>query len=1331
MTRARSTAHAPGRSGAGGPGQSRPLQSVAAGQRRCRGRVGQAGKRHPALADWPAGSPAGLLANPLARVLRAGAVGLLLVTAAPAVLGAALTVQILHVSDLEGEVSSIDNAPGFAATVQALREDARGRGWPSILLSAGDSFIPGPFFDAGNEARVTPAIRALTGLPSAQPGRGRADIALMNALGFDAATLGNHEFDAGNVVLRDAIAPVLRDENGDGRPDRASWLGASFPLLSANLDFRADPVLGPLATYELLSSDSYRLDPTRLDAAVDAPRIAPATVVEVDGAYIGVLGASPVNLDRITSPGETRVVHGADGDPLRALATVLQPTIDALLAAGIDKIVLLSHLQQIGNEQRLAPMLKGVDVIVAGGSNSILKDDDDRLRDTDQAVGTYPLVARSASDEPMLIVSTDGRYRYLGRLVVSFDEQGRILLDRLDPSVNGVYATDEQGLRTLWGDPSKAFADGSLGARVKALTDAMGTVIMDADREHFGKTAWYLEGRRGKVRREQTNLGDLIADAYLASARVADPGVRAAIVNAGGIRASIGRLRGDGTASSGGMLPPAANESTSKQRGEISRLDIENVLRFNNGLTLLSLRPAQLAAVLEHALAQSTQRNTPGRFAQVSGLAISYDLGRPAGSRIRDIAIKDDVGRSVDLVLQDGMLLGDPQRQIRIVTNRFLADGGDGYPFPEFQQAAAEQVSRLDLDNARAGQDSRSGFAAAGTEQDALATLLSDRYSATPLNHPELPPGLDARLQDLNERTGTVLSPPAPALQADPADAADTRAERQARVDLNLHVTARLALARPAEHTDGDAGQAGSIAFDATSGRLFVTRAEPPSLAIIQMGEDGGLRSAGEVELAPLYADRRTRIEPTSVATHGGLVAVSIKRLRVLDGRPRRGIVALFDISGRFVGDLEVGHGPVKLTFTPDGSRILVANEGEPSADYAHDPEGSVSIIDVSDYSGCVGDCVDQPVSGLQLGPQHYLEVDFRRFDPLKEHLRTRGVRIFGPTASVARDLEPAWIEVTADASSAWLSLQENNALARIDLYDAQVQELVPLGAKWWPQHGGLDASDEDGRINIQPWPVLGLYQPGAIAVSRIGPDTFVLTANQGRARANEAYDEQARVADLRLDPDSFPNAEALSHPQALGRLLVSRVDADSDGDGDIDRLLAFGGRSFSIWRSVAARTGQLPGQGVAAPGGLELVYDSGDALERLLASTQPAAFNAEAGQPGSQDRRSDDIGPAPVAIVVGEAFGRKLAFIALDGAGTIVVYDVSEPRHAYYVTHLSMPTPLPSADRATGDSRPRGMLFIPADGPGTATSRPPRLVVAFDGSGTLCVVDLQRRDLE
>ena len=475
-----------------------------------------------------------------------------------------------------------------------------------------------------------------------------------------------------------------------------------------------------------------------------------------------------------------------------------------------------------------------------------------------------------------------------------------------------------------------------------------------------------------------------------------------------------------------------------------------------------------------------------------------------------------------------------------------------------------------------------------------------------------------------------------------------------------------------------DEGSAEIVVFDPATSHAFVVNNGAAAIDVIDFSNPSRPVQANRLSVAA-YGKA-----PNSVALHGGIMAVAVEA----PAKNERGKVVFFTTSGEFLKSVTVGYLPDMLTFTPDGRTLLVANEGEPMDDYSFDPEGSVSIIDLS--GGITG-----------LDQKSVREAGFA-------HLTAAGLdgstRIFGPEGTVAQNLEPEYIAVSPDSRTAWVTLQENNALAHIDIAGARITNVTGLGFKDYSRPGnGIDASDKDDGISIATYPVLGMYQPDSIAAFSAGGKIYLITANEGDARDYEktgGYSEETRVAKLTLDPAAFPDAAKLQEKSVLGRLKVTTANGDTDGDGDYDALYSYGARSFAIW---------------GADG--ELVYDSGDALERLSAQHLPGGFNSDNDENGSFDSRSDDKGPEPEALAVGEAHGRSLAFVGLERTGDIVVVDIGDPRRPEILSYINTRDfeGDPKAGTA-GDLGPEGIAFVAA---GDSPTGSPLIIVANEVSGT------------
>lgn len=485
-----------------------------------------------------------------------------------------------------------------------------------------------------------------------------------------------------------------------------------------------------------------------------------------------------------------------------------------------------------------------------------------------------------------------------------------------------------------------------------------------------------------------------------------------------------------------------------------------------------------------------------------------------------------------------------------------------------------------------------------------------------------------------------------------------------------------------------DAGLAEIPAYDPGSQRLFVVNASR-GVDILSLANPASPTKVGQI-VAP---------GANSVSVRRGLVAVAVENV---DDATAPGELRIYDTDGNLIDATTVGVLPDMVVLSPNGRYALTANEGQPNDDYTIDPPGSVSVVTLSRR----GEVLENRTAG------------FEAFDGMENQLRAQGVRIFGPGASASQDFEPEYIALAGKL--AYVTLQENNAVAVVDLKSATVTGVFPLGYKNWNASGNLlDASDRDGGIDRRNWPVFGMYQPDAVAALGYRGDTYLITANEGDARDYDGFSEEVRVEDLALDPSAFPNAADLQTDATLGRLRVTDTLGDTDGDGDFDQLYAYGARSFSVWRAEGH--------------GLSKVYDSRGQLEARTAAALPDHFNSSNAGNDSADSRSDDKGPEPEGLALGRIRGRTYAFIGLERIGGVMVYDVTTPHRPTFVLYENSTRDFnPAFDEdffenggdptAAGDLGPEGLVFIAAkDSP----SGKPLLVVANEISGTTRVYEI------
>ena len=665
--------------------------------------------------------------------------------------------QVLHSSDMESSVSATQDAPNFAAIVDKLEDE-----YPNtVLLSSGDNVLPGPFLSSGEDPSLQTPLRTTAASYYAgngnqlRPAIGRADIAIMNIMGYHASAMGNHEFDLGTSELNGQIGVDIRSNGADKR-----WIGAQFPFVSCNLNYSQDLNLSYLFTNQILRDTAFKTA-ANITANSQKRGIAPSVVIERNGQKIGIVGITTQILAQISSPGATSII-GPTVNNMPALAAIMQPFIDSLrIKEGINKIIVLSHLQQINLEMSLAPLLKGVDIIIAGGNHELLADNTDRLRGGQTVYGTYPMLLNNFDNEPLLLVNSTAEWKYVNRLVLDFDVNGKIILSSLDPSINGVYAADSAMVTQLYGSYAAGFTAGSKGQQVRLITNAIASVINSKDGNVLGKSKVFLEGRRNLVRTEETNLGNVSSDANLWYAQQYDPAVKISIKNGGGIRSAIGFVNAVGNNVT--LEPNQANAGAGKMAGDISQLDVENSLRFNNRLVIVSANAAGVKRLIEHGISATRPGATPGQFPQIGGLAFSYDTTLSVGSKIRSLVTIDANGNRVDTLVRNGVLVGDTNRVFKLVTLNFLANpsgsgspiGGDGYPFP------SNTFNRVDLDTAIKAAGTAT-FSAIGSEQDAFAEYLQARHATSQTAYAVRDTSLfgDRRIQLLNTRPDAIFTPP-------------------------------------------------------------------------------------------------------------------------------------------------------------------------------------------------------------------------------------------------------------------------------------------------------------------------------------------------------------------------------------------------------------------------------------------------------------------------------------------------------------------------------------------------------------------------------------------
>ncbi|WP_076926047.1 choice-of-anchor I family protein [Pseudoalteromonas sp. EB27] len=488
--------------------------------------------------------------------------------------------------------------------------------------------------------------------------------------------------------------------------------------------------------------------------------------------------------------------------------------------------------------------------------------------------------------------------------------------------------------------------------------------------------------------------------------------------------------------------------------------------------------------------------------------------------------------------------------------------------------------------------------------------------------------------------------------------------------------------------------------------------------AALVKDNEGVISATNLTSVITLPLNEHTQGDANSIAIdeNNNLLAVAMAAESTGD----EGQIAFYDISGDspvFIKNVTVGFLPDMVTFTHDGAKAVVANEGEPSGDYSVDPEGSISIIDIT--NNVIADTA--------------INIDFKAYNNKQTELEAQGVVFANPNGrtingnlintTVAMDLEPEYVSISKDNKYAYVSIQENNALAIVNLQDNSL-ELKGLGFKDWSSLQ-LDASDKDGGVNFKSYPGLyGMYQPDTISSFSWKGANFIVTANEGDAReyffdtTDEAdciakggldYDEddgclayidESRVEDLTL----AANFDYLNNDDDdIGRLKVTTIKGDTNNDGQYESLYGYGARSFTIWDS----------------NGL-VVFDSGDDIARITASVHGESFNNNEDE-NNGDSRSDDKGAEPEALAIGKIDDRTFAFIGLERMGGIMAYDITNPYNVQFEDYFYNRGLIKGAN-ITGDLAPEGMVFVSAEQSATGN---PLLIVGNEISGSIAVWEI------
>jgi len=552
-------------------------------------------------------------------------------------------------------------------------------------------------------------------------------------------------------------------------------------------------------------------------------------------------------------------------------------------------------------------------------------------------------------------------------------------------------------------------------------------------------------------------------------------------------------------------------------------------------------------------------------------------------------------------------------------------------------------------------------------------------------------------------------------------------------VDGTNTATTIISLSEQGRYASGlfDQSAAEIVTFDAKSKQTFVVNANSGKIDVLDSSKISSptlvtsLNIAADMLTAAIIPDAQRVGAANSVAVNNGLIAIAVQASTKTDN----GWVVFYKISDlTFVAAVQVGALPDMVTFTPDGSKVIAAIEGEPNDDYSIDPEGQIALISIT----WTGNALTTALTTITFTDFNTEGARYSELPLDKMILDGYSGVTADNKATVAQSFEPEYITVNGASSKAYITLQENNAIVVVDLASSTIDKIIGLGFKDHSIPGNeLDASQKDG-VNIKNWPVMGIYMPDSIASIDFNGKTYLLTANEGDDRqdwldnvtdqtgceaAGYYFDSADNCIDAFTAKDYYDTGNVtlnsglltnggFGEDNELRRLKFSyKTTLSKNGGTQFDKLYAYGGRSFSIYDSETGKQ----------------VFDSGNAFEVITANKYGTAFNNDNAQTTGDDR-SDNKGPEPEAIAVGKIKDHTYAFIGLERTGGIMVYDVSNPNSPIFVEYVNnrdmskQPDPAKADFDAQGDYGPEGFKFVSAD---QSPSGKPLLIVGSEVSGT------------
>lgn len=492
-----------------------------------------------------------------------------------------------------------------------------------------------------------------------------------------------------------------------------------------------------------------------------------------------------------------------------------------------------------------------------------------------------------------------------------------------------------------------------------------------------------------------------------------------------------------------------------------------------------------------------------------------------------------------------------------------------------------------------------------------------------------------------------------------------------------------------------DGGVAEIVKYNKDNGKFYLVNgsSNPPSLDIVALADGQGELKKEKTVLVKELAETNGFVfgDLTSVvvSTATDLVYVAVQEADA----GKAGKVLALSYDGELVKEYEAGIQPDMITATPDGKYVLTADEAEhrtgvPGAD----PKGSVTIIDTA--------------SGKSV--QAY----FDKPEVIADDVHIRGavdadgiITGKGTKADALYDLEPEYIAISEDGKTAYVTLQENNAIAAVDIAKGEVTSVKALGLKDYNDPANQLDIRKDGEIKFENVPFYGVYMPDGIASYTVDGKTYLVTANEGDATEWPNRVGISEVGDMKdkLDP-SFELYEFLQGTEDYDGVEVMT-------DRGHDAIYMYGGRSFSIYEA----------------GTMEQVYDSGSDFERVTAELIPDYFNTSNSK-AKLDDRSEKKGPEPEDVKIGVIDGRTYAFIGLERIGGVMMYDVTNPMEPSFASYVNTREFADAEGEVIldTDTAPEGLEFVPAADSPTGS---PLLIVAYEVGGKVGVFEIEEAE--